>query len=76
MALVLRRRALLLNEWDRWAKRRGITPQTATAKDVLRFYLELEEANPTLLGFNPRGRDKWKILYLWLLSSGRLNGSL
>lgn len=72
MTPVLRRRALLLNEWDRWTKSRGVSQQSATAKDVLKFYIELEAANPKLLDFNPRGRDKWKIVYRWLEASGRV----
>jgi hypothetical protein len=70
MAHVPRRQALLLREWDRWTIRRGIT--TATAREVLNFYVELQTAQSPLLKFNARGRDKWQILYRWLLSSGRL----
>ena len=72
MVHVPRRQALLVREWDSWTTRRGITQRTATAREALKFYVELQTAKSPLLKFNARGRDKWQILYRWLLSSGRL----
>ena len=68
----LRRQALIVREWDRWTSQQGIARYGLSARETLKFFAELENARSSLLGFNPRGRDKWKIVHSWLLAAGRV----
>ena len=45
----------------------------ATGRDSLKFFLELQDARSALLDFQTRGRDKWQIVYAWLLGARRLS---
>jgi hypothetical protein len=64
---------LIIREWDRWVQAQPISPETASARDSYKFFLELKEARSPLLDFPPRGQDKWQIVYGWLLSEGRVS---
>jgi hypothetical protein len=68
----LRRRSLIVQEWDHWAEQQTVAGNSLTARETLRFYTELQNAKSPLLDFNPRGRDKWKIVHDWLLAAGRI----
>ncbi len=63
----------ILIEWDRWIEKewidRGVKP---TARETLKFFIELQDARSPLLDFRSRGRDKWQILHQWLEESGRV----
>ena len=61
-----------MREWDHWTKKQGIARYGLDARETLRFYTELESAKSSLLDFNPRGRDKWRIVHDWLLAAGRV----
>ena len=65
-------RALILREWERWLHSHSIDPAEATARDSLRFFIELQDRKSPLLDFASRGRDKWEIIHGWLLSQGRV----
>ena len=64
---------LIIREWDRWIQTQSIDPQTASARDSFKFFLELQEARSPLLDFRPRGQDKWQIVYGWLVREGRVS---
>jgi hypothetical protein len=59
---------LVIAAWDDWATKRGITPDYAEGRDALRFYYELQEEKSPLLRFISRARDKWEVIYYWLMS--------
>ena len=65
-------RALIVREWDQWLQSQPIVPGTATGRDSLKFYFELQDKRSTLLDFQSRGRDKWQIVHGWLLSERRV----
>ncbi len=64
---------LIIREWDRWIQTQAINPETASARDSFKFFLELQEARSPLLDFRPRGQDKWQIVYGWLVREGRVS---
>jgi hypothetical protein len=59
---------LVIAAWDDWAAKRGIKPDYAEGRDALRFYYELQETKSPLLRFISRARDKWEVIYYWLMS--------
>jgi hypothetical protein len=63
---------LIIREWDRWIQTQFIDPGGATGRDSLKFFLELQNTRPALLDFQARGRDKWQMVYAWLLGARRL----
>jgi hypothetical protein len=65
-------RTHLIREWDTWLQSHSIAPGTATGRDSLKFYFELQDKRSTLLNFQSRGRDKWQIVHSWLLSEHRV----
>jgi hypothetical protein len=66
-------RTHIIREWDTWLQSHAIQPGTATGRDSLKFYFELQDKRSTLLNFQSRGRDKWQIVHSWLLSEHRVN---
>jgi hypothetical protein len=66
-------RTHIIREWDAWLQSHAIQPGTATGRDSLKFYFELQDKRSTLLNFQSRGRDKWQIVHSWLLSEHRVN---
>ena len=66
---------LIVQAWDRWIVSQPIVPDRATGRDTLKFYLELKDAQSSLLKFQGRGRDKWGIVHGWLRSEGRADDS-
>jgi hypothetical protein len=66
-------RTHIIREWDAWLQSHSIPPGTATGRDSLKFYFELQDKRSTLLNFQSRGRDKWQIVHSWLLSEHRVN---
>lgn len=66
-------RTHIIREWDTWLQGQAIQPGTATGRDSLKFYFELQDKRSTLLNFQSRGRDKWQIVHSWLLSEHRVN---
>lgn len=65
-------RTHIIREWDTWLQNQAIQPGTATGRDSLKFYFELQDKRSTLLNFQSRGRDKWQIVHSWLLSEHRV----
>ena len=65
-------RNLIIREWDSWLAGQAITPGTATGRDSLKFYFDLQDRRSQLLNFQSRGRDKWQIVHAWLLSEHRV----
>jgi hypothetical protein len=65
-------RNLIIREWDSWLASQAITPGTATGRDSLKFYFDLQDRRSQLLDFQSRGRDKWQIVHAWLLSEHRV----
>ena len=66
-------RRLIIGEWDRWVQSQLIYSGRATARDSLKFFLELQDARSALLDFRSRGRDKWQIIHTWLVSKERVS---
>jgi hypothetical protein len=66
-------RVLILQQWDEWVLMQAIDPGGPTGKDSLRFFYELEDDGSSLLDFQARGQDKWRIIHAWLLSAQRLS---
>jgi hypothetical protein len=66
-------RAHIIREWDQWLQSQAIPPGSATGRDSLKFYFDLQDRRSTLLNFQSRGRDKWQIVHSWLLSEHRVN---
>jgi hypothetical protein len=60
-------RILIVREWERWLQGQSIDPGSATGRDTLKFYFELQDNKSDLLEFQSRGRDKWHIINSWLL---------
>ncbi len=66
-------RPLIIREWDRWIQTQAIHPETASARDSFKFFLELQDARAAFLNFRTRcHRDKWQIIHTWLLGARRL----
>jgi len=65
-------RTHIIREWDAWLQSQAIPPGSATGRDSLKFYFELQDKRSTLLNFQSRGRDKWQIVHSWLLSEHRV----
>jgi len=65
-------RTHIIREWDQWLQSHAIPPGTATGRDSLKFYFDLQDKRSTLLNFQSRGRDKWQIVHSWLLSEHRV----
>ncbi|HEY8671405.1 MAG TPA: hypothetical protein VIL63_11235 [Terriglobales bacterium] len=59
---------LIVLEWDRWIQTQTIDSGHASGRDSLKFFVELQDTRPTLLDFQSRGRDKWRVVHAWLLS--------
>jgi hypothetical protein len=64
-------RALMMQEWDRWLQTQSIAAREATGRDSLKFYFELQDKRSPLLDFQTRGRDKWDVVYGWLIGQRR-----
>ena len=62
-------KTLIIREWDRWLQTHSIESGGPTGRDTLKFFFELQDARSPLLDFQSRGRDKWRIVDTWLLSS-------
>jgi hypothetical protein len=60
-------KVLIVREWEQWLQTQAIDPVSATGRDTLKFYFELEDNKSGLLDFQSRGRDKWHIITSWLL---------
>src|ERR1700682_3386356 len=45
-------RRLIIGEWDRWVQSQLIHSGTATARDSLKFFLELQDTRSALLNFS------------------------
>ncbi len=58
---------LIVQEWERWLLTQSIEARSATGRDTLKFYFELQDNKSDLLDFQARGRDKWHIINSWLL---------
>jgi nuclear transport factor 2 (NTF2) superfamily protein len=58
---------LVIAAWDDWAAKSGISPNYAEGRDALRFYYELQDTKSPLLRFMSRARDKWEVIYDWLM---------
>jgi len=71
MTRVTRRQVAILEAWDDWSDNRGTRFTLPSVRDTFVFFLELKQSRPDLFEFNPRGRDKWKIMHGWLVASGR-----
>lgn len=67
---------LIIREWDRWVQTQPIDSGGATGRDSLKFFMELQDARSAILDFRTRGRDKWQIVYAWLLDARRLRSAL
>ena len=65
-------RTLIVREWDSWLQSQSISPGSATGRDSLKFYFDLQDRRSSLLNFQSRGRDKWQIVHAWLLSEHRV----
>jgi hypothetical protein len=64
-------KALLTQEWSRWLQSQSIDPDTATGRDSLKFFFELQDQQSPLLSFQTRGRDKWEVVHDWLMGPRR-----
>jgi hypothetical protein len=64
---------LIVQAWDQWIASQPAVPDRATGRETLKFYLELKDAQSSLLKFQGRGRDKWEIVHGWLRGEGRAN---
>jgi nuclear transport factor 2 (NTF2) superfamily protein len=60
-------KTLITREWERWLSTQSIDAASATGRETLKFYFELQDSKSTLLDFQSRGRDKWHIINSWLL---------
>ena len=66
-------KVLIIKEWDRWVSTQIIEQDRPTGKDSLKFFHELQDTRSSLLEFQSRGQDKWRIIHAWLLSADRLS---
>jgi hypothetical protein len=62
----------IVREWDRWVKSQANRSGRGSARDSLKFFVELQDARPALLDFQSRGHDKWRLVHAWLLSERRV----
>jgi hypothetical protein len=60
-------KVLIVREWEQWLQSQSIDPTSASGRDTLKFYFELQDRKSDLLDFQSRGRDKWQIVRGWLL---------
>ena len=60
-------RVRIIQEWDRWIVTQAIEQDRPTGKDSLKFFHELQDTGSSLLDFQSRGQDKWRIIHAWLL---------
>jgi hypothetical protein len=60
-------KTLITREWERWLSTQSLDAASATGRETLKFYFELQDNKSTLLDFQSRGRDKWHIINSWLL---------
>jgi hypothetical protein len=60
-------KVLITREWEQWLQMQSIEADTATGRETLKFYFELQDHKSALLDFQSRGRDKWHIINNWLL---------
>jgi hypothetical protein len=65
-------RVRIIQEWDRWIVTQAIEQDRPTGKDSLKFFHELQDTGSSLLDFQSRGQDKWRIIHAWLLGADRL----
>mgnify|MGYP003472792528 CR=1 FL=1 len=65
-------RILIISEWDRWISTQAVSQDGPTGKDSLKFFHELQDVGSSLLDFQSRGQDKWRIIHAWLLDAERL----
>jgi hypothetical protein len=66
-------KVLIIKEWDRWVSTQIIEQDRPTGKDSLKFFHELQDTRSSLLKFQSRGQDKWRIIHAWLLGAERLS---
>jgi hypothetical protein len=66
-------KVLIIKEWDRWVSTQIIEQDRPTGKDSLKFFHELQDTRSSLLEFQSRGQDKWRIIHAWLLGADRLS---
>jgi len=66
-------KVLIIKEWDRWVSTQIIEQDKPTGKDSLKFFHELQDTRSSLLEFQSRGQDKWRIIHAWLLGADRLS---
>lgn len=66
-------KVLIIKEWDRWVSTQIIEQDRPTGKDSLKFFHELQDTRSSLLEFQSRGQDKWRIIHAWLLGAERLS---
>ena len=66
-------RIRIIQEWDRWIMNQAVEDDGPTGKDSLKFFHELQDTGSSLLDFQSRGQDKWRIIHAWLLSAQRLS---
>ena len=66
-------RVRIIQEWDRWIVTQAIEQDGPTGKDSLKFFHELQDTGSSLLDFQSRGQDKWRIIHAWLLGADRLS---
>ena len=66
-------RILIISEWDRWISTQVVSQDGPTGKDSLKFFHELQDVGSSLLDFQSRGQDKWRIIHAWLLDAERLS---
>jgi hypothetical protein len=64
---------LIIREWDRWVQTQSFDSSGASGRDSLKFFLELQDARSAILDFQTGGRDKWQMVYAWLLGARRLS---
>jgi hypothetical protein len=65
-------RAMIIAEWDRWAKDKVLEGQRADGLKALAFYGYLSSERPGLLGFDFAG-DRWPMVNIWLRQAGRIS---
>ncbi len=63
----------IILEWDRWVQTQLIDPRGPTARDTLRFFVELQDRRSPLLDFRTGGRDRWQVIHEWLQAEGRVS---
>jgi hypothetical protein len=64
---------LIVLEWDRWIQTQTSRSRRAGARNSLKFFIELQDAQSALLDFRFRGYDKWRLVHDWLFSERRVN---